>query len=605
MSTGMMSHCDTTIFSTYKHCPDCGNKLDNIPKLSNAEKIKPNALDPIKPFYPNTTTFTGLVLDTHLYTRSKTVKSGTYKDSTTETFEEAFNFITVETENGETVKLNIDGNGQAANKVHVGDAISILEPTNLTITMPAPGGISHMLNNRLADAFIVHNQDGTRYSKKNCSENFNPIKPSIVKAFANGFMVSLLTGFIAFMCIWMGPAFPDLIDLVPILDSKDAPKIALIICAITGGIGYYVHLTRAQQHFATVEAYDQVIETLMDVTYKELGYHQHSPKKSDTDAFCNSCDTRLPQHLKHCFSCGTAQQTEPLEQSINQDSLETSDLTPEPLNNATGTSIKDKRLALMKQYQCDIPEQKFEYHKFLGTTEHFLCSAEARTYRVLDRTLYAGKNTSSSTQVSYTETRNSVGGYVGTSVNSSHTTITTKVDIDGKVLVEDHDGNIEELTVYSEILGTLDAGDYLFLAHQNIQHGHQEPTNYRMIAHNITKNIRSLPYDIRDYQQNSILEQLLPYAYFVLAIFIGYNFDVINSAQYQITHFALPTFSYSLEHWGLGLLSFFTLLFMDYPITSRMNKSNSTRAWELVKPIFEMNRKMINEDVAEKLAKYK
>lgn len=646
MSTETISHCDTPIFSSFLHCPDCGDKLDNKPKISTVEQIQSTILDPIKPFYKDASLFTGIILTTHLYTRSKTVTSGNSQSKITETFEVPFNFVSIETETGEVIKINLDGNDKAVNEITVGDAITIFEPTAFYITMDAPRNLSHQLNNRLADTFIVHKQDGSRYSRKNTSELFTPTDTSFFDALGHAIAIFLGGLIIAYMFIWFGPSVPQIIDAMFVdysekmmnfalsLTAEDTRNMAWLSSIVVGVGAGYRYFLNGKKHAAKVIAYNKVIKSLRNITFKALGYHQRSIKKSNTDVFCSACDTRLPQENKHCSACGTAQQSESLIKRDSQssedseDSIEVSIQAPTPLE-IPNISIRDKRLALMKEYQFETPEELFEYHILLGKTEQITCSANARIYRVLDRSVYTEELSSGSTYTTSTDTYNRSGTLVRSS-NSSHTTINRRIDIQGKVLVEDHEGNIDEIEVHPEILSSLDAGNYLFVASQTIQHEKEKAKSYRMIAHNITKNFYIKPYDIRDYENSSIRETLTFWCYTPLSIFIGYMLPMlpntlvvlINNSSikdmlwindsgireniFQILHIIetlKPVIESTPVHWGVGILTWCILAYRHSSRGKKIDKSNHARAWEIVKPVFD-KWQTVDTDLAEKLSKY-
>ena len=262
MPEKIIYHCKSPLFGTFIHCPDCGDKLEATPKVSNPEQIQPDVLEPIKPFYPRVKTFTGVILSTHLYTRTKTVSSNSARHSTTENFEEAFNFITIKDKKDKQIKINIDGSGESANKVHVGDAITIMETMPLHITMHAPSGIKHMLNDTLADAFIVHNQDGSRYSQQNSSESFTPHPSSIFEATGAGLAFFLMAAFFAWMIVWLGPSNPGIINHMPWIENDNALNILLTLSGFIGFLRFYFHLVGAKKHEKIVAAYDKVITSL-------------------------------------------------------------------------------------------------------------------------------------------------------------------------------------------------------------------------------------------------------------------------------------------------------------------------------------------------------
>lgn len=613
-------HCSSPIFSTFKHCPDCGDALKELPKLSTAIELSPDMLSPIKSYYPKAQLFTGRVQSTHLYTRRKTINTNVGKDRSSETIEHPYSFLTLEDRDGKIKKINVDASNTAAGKIAVDDPITILEPMPLTTPLPKPSGIANMLNDDLADAFIVHSQDKGQFGRKDMSKDFSePAKVTFIDA--------LITFFVSFV-VTVLVAFIALLFFNPKEGSAAAiPVVLALVIAIFNSRSLY---SKAKKQLKRHQDYSKVLDSLLDITYEALGYEHRAPKRSDSDIFCNHCDTRISAHVSCCPFCGnknviTEHEEAPTQALTKNDSLtaetvesatsttETSSTTESSSDSPASNSIKEKRLALMSKYQVETPEESYEHERLLWPSDKLTCSSQAGLYRVLDRNLF----TESSVSVEGTDYSRKVytqsGNYVGEIDDGSYTRKVTSINIEGKVLLEDCTGDIVEKEVYPDILGTLDVGDYVFLANQQIKKGKKSSDNYRVNASNMSKGIHAWPYDLRDYDHTSFIENMLPYVWFIAAIAIGItydklisglNFHSIKQLVMEFTGYRLPSWADGADHWVIGILAFILLMVMHSLFVGRIDRGNRKRANKILKPIDDMHQAVIKDKAADQLQKY-
>ena len=603
MSVEIERHCTTPIFSKYKHCPDCGDSLESVPTIKKVEELHPHILDPIKYVFKKASCFTGVVVSTRIYVRNKTMTSKYTTQSQsadqnssrtttthTENIERAYNFLTLELDSGDVVGINIDAESESAQGISVGDAITIIEPMPLQITMPVPGSLAGTVNNRLADGFIVHKSDGSRKSRMNTSRAFDLNTSGFMGHMLSGFFTTLFVAFITFLVVWIGSNVSSVVHLFPFINTEEALASVPIIAGVCGLLAIMYSYKQAAKQAALRAAYEGVINAFLDITYDELGYDKRAPILADDDVFCQSCSARQPHGHKYCADCGAIQVTQPVDGT----------------ESVKNTTIKTKRLELMKQYQCETPEEKFDYHKFLGMTEHFSCFSKGQVYRVLDRSMYVSSSnetvTNTRTQTTQTREYYTLSNHKDSQVDIQSN---TRVDIEGQVLVEDDDGDIFEIEVPSKILATLDNGDFLFVATQEIQHGKEEANAYRMASYNITKDVSIFPYDISDYEKSSILDNVLPILYFGFGVYMGYIFEEVYKVFYQLTQYPLPRTHYYIENIVLGVVCFLVPLFIHNMLGRRVAKDNRKRALKITKPIFTLLKKIKSDDAATVFAKYK
>lgn len=600
MSSDNVLHCGKQMFASYNHCPECGDALKHKPVAKSAISLKSDVLDPLKKNYKSAKTFTGKVLKTYIYTRSKTVKNN---DGGYDTNEHPYCFLTLENEKGEVLEINVTAEGTTANEISVGDAVTILDTMPLSIPLNAPNGIKHLMNDDLADAFIVHCKNGDRFSRQDMSGAFTLKEVS----FGEGAITTIVTTILLSLAMYAALLF---------YPHPDEAIVAVPCIAFVIGLFARQRLySKAAKLKAQVEVYSAVVDELRSIRFDELGYQFSAPNKAEDDVFCGNCDERISKSVHFCTACGQKNNTNvhvAMQAAHDSTDVKPDNMQGSVINHTSSTQsaspIKDKRLSLMNKYKTAVPEAEFKYRKWLGLTETFTCSADARVLRVLDRSFYANKKT---TESHHTTTTSYYSGNTGAHIRdevSVETSRRTNVDLEGQVLVENCDGDIYEIEVHSEILGTLDVNDYLFVGYQNIEKGKNDASRYRMVQRNLTKGIRVYPYDIQDYSSSSIMENLFPYVAIAGGIYAGINFDIFYHYLYpyitQYTDYFIPRKPFELGYWGFGFASFAVICFVLSRFVSRVEKLNRKASSPLVKPVYDSENAAIDDKVAVELAKY-
>ncbi|MCL1035769.1 hypothetical protein L2750_01160 [Shewanella submarina] len=560
-----MHHCGNALYLQDKFCTQCGEGIQETRKLLTLTDLEPELLTDLSQSCPDAKVFTGRLTRSFHYKRHNTGGN----DSITYSYW----WITLESAEGEIKQISINAENKAFNSLKVGDVITLLEPTSISLTYKLNSAAKGIVtNDQLAGGVILHNDDGQVSTMTN---HYDCSKPSIVGTFFFG----LLLAFIATAIV------------AGVSDLGDGSIVMGIFISIACMVPWYnASLNNFHKCHARKESIKAAIAKILEVSKYQLGFHRVERPSQDDDIFCADCESRIQANLGYCPHCGMSQsspvnllqaQTDDeaefgtvsnMDADMSADTsvamsatadtqLQVCETEPETQTPAR-KSIREMRLEKMKEFYVS-HKQDFIYRYVLRTNEKFDGSAWCYMVQVTDRNM----NTSVS-DVTHTETiRTDYKNRYGNVVDSKYETHSYRVRdsrLNGKITVEDELGEVFEQWLPESLMSHTDVGDYLLIGYSRRERNDRY-RRYGEYYYNISKGRWEMPESIHEYGETSMWAKFIV---FLAAAGCG-------ALAYYTRQWELPA----------GLFGvFITAVFVKSWLTDKANNAN---AHELIKPIMD------------------
>lgn len=542
-----MHHCGNALYLQDKFCSQCGEGIKESRKLVPLTDIEPGLLDDLLPSCPDAKTFTGRLKSSVHYRR----RNNSGNSSVTYSYW----WITLESADGELKQISINAENKAFNSMKVGDVITLLEPTGITLTYKLDSAAKGIVtNDQLAGGVILHNDDGqvsTLTNHYDCSE------PSL-------FVTSLFGLVLAFIATVIVAGVSDLGD------SSIAVGIFISIACMVPL--YYNSVNNYHKAHARKESIKAVIAKILEVSKFQLGFHRIERPSQADDIFCGGCEQRIQADVSFCPHCGSnqfAQQNllpEPEQEFGNISAMEADADTQLQVCNASAPqarkSIREMRLDKMKEFYFT-HKRDYIYRHVLSANEKFDGSAWCYMVQVTDRNMNTSISDVTHTETVRTDYKNGYGNVVDTRYET-HSYRVRDSKLNGKITVEDELGEVFEQWLPESLMSHTDVGDYLLIGYSRRERNNRY-RRYGEYYYNISKGRWEMPESIHEYGEISGLAK----------------FIVFMAAA------GACALTYYTRQWELAA-SLFGVFMAGVIVKSWLNdKANNQSARELIKPIMD------------------
>ncbi|WP_025821747.1 hypothetical protein [Shewanella marina] len=551
-----MHHCGNTLYIKDKFCCQCGEELNGNRHITQLSELHPHLLDELAQSKPNPTLFTGQVKSTYHYKRGS--RNGNNKISY------SYWWVTLENPQGQTKQINFEAENKTFDNIKVGDVLTTLEPTNVTLTYPFENKSDRdiVTNNHLAPGVVLHQDDGQTYT---LSRTYNVDKPSFINHLSGGAIFGAIVAIILAFNTSM---------------STDGLFALAVLIAFMTALPFYLFEKNSFQKAVILKSkIKTVLETVLNVSQYQLGYHKLKRPSLADDVMCHQCDHRVHADINFCPLCGTNQRIFAITDANQTDIINcdgNTALSIEAIAPIPRKTIAEMRLDKMNEFYLS-DKGSFEYQHLLSVNEKFDGSCWCYMVQVTDR-----KFTTTVNDVIHSTTyRTEYTNRYGRVVDSTERTESHRVrdsNLSGKITVEDEEGDIFEQWLPKSLLSHTDVGDYLLIGYSRLRQG-EAKISYGEYYYNISKGRWNMPESVLSYGEISAMAKLWV---FLAAVGAGYF-------AYQTNQFTVA-------------LSAFSLFFGVVAISSwHMAKRNRKAGRKLIQPIMDMLEK-VKENKQEILA---
>ncbi|MGI2258926.1 hypothetical protein [Shewanella sp. GXUN23E] len=551
-----MHHCGNTLYLQDKFCTQCGEEIQQGRKLLGLLDIEPQLLDELSQSCPEAKTFTGRLKRSFHYQRHHTRGSNSITYS--------YWWITLESAEGEIKQISINAENSAFNNLKVGDVISLLKPTSIKLTYKLDSAAKGIVtNDQLAGGVILHNDDGQVSTLTN---HYDCSKPSLGGTIFLGLLLAIVASLI----------------VAGVSDLGDGSFVMGAFLSLACMVPWYnASLNNFHKCHARKESIKAAIANILEISKYQLGYHRLERPSQDDDIFCGGCESRIQANSDFCPHCGdrqTAQsdllppQTPTAEQAelgtiSAMDAAADSQLQvcdAEPQDQAPERkSIRQMRLDKMKEFYVS-HKQDFIYRHVLRTNKKFDGSAWCYMVQVTDRNMNTSVSDVTHTETIRTDYKNGYGHVVDTKYET-HSYRVRDSKLDGKITVEDEQGEVFEQWLPESLMTHTDVGDYLLIGYSRLDRNDRY-RRYSEYYYNISKGRWEMPESVHDYGDTSRLAKLI----------VALAAAGCCALAYYTRQWQLPAGLFGVFITGVAVKSWLT------------GKANSNNAHELIQPIMDM-----------------
>lgn len=454
-----MQHCTKPIFASDKFCEDCGKEVAVKNQRSTVEEISPDILTELKVRYPRSSIVTGMITNLYLYKRKYVTKESHLIFS--------FWYLTLVTNQGETLELSVDAETTLGANLNKGDVISLLQPTLLSLNhkLESKAFKTIINNNDYADYIVIHAQDKQYKIKGNDYDVSRQSKPIYT------FFVTCFVALFSF--ITLNYSIDTVINLT----------IAAMV--ITFIIEWTIKNNKYKKHLLDYEALSKTFDALSQISISELGYENLQRVKQDDDVICVSCQQRISIDSDYCFCCGIAQKN-----AITPPNDNVSLLTTPQDKAITATSIAEIEKSIKATYSS-LYQTPFIFNNLVSKSFTGTMNFESILGKVVSKNTSA--STSDVTTTSTTTAYNS-SGYKADSSESRHRL--RQSDLQGQIVLSTADGFLTLSLPEKQMIAT-DVGDWFLYQDCMIDTDCGKQNRFQILFYNVTK---KLHYDVPSIQ---------------------------------------------------------------------------------------------------------
>ncbi|KFZ39039.1 hypothetical protein HR45_01180 [Shewanella mangrovi] len=437
-----MQHCNQPIFSNDKFCGHCGDSVANDSlKVKGIEQVSPEVMQQLRSVYPNARVVSGKVVSTYYYKR-KFVNNNN-------NLIYGYWWIELQDENGNIEATSIEAEDEFFNSIQKGDVLTVLYPTSFTLAYRIADSDARKVvkHNNTAPCVINHLPTQQR------SIRGRELDPPARKTASIWFWLWVTISSVAYF--WL--------NLGPVEYAIGAGAIAALICYLIERKRNQTKYEAGQHRFTVLK---QSMQQLLSISREDLGYHLQQRPNQASDVICFSCNSRIPQAVNYCVSCGVDQQAQ-------RDNL---------------SSIVEQETELMREYGLKYKEA-YIHKNVMSADQHGTVAIRCFMAKVLSKEVESDVSDVSITTTSTTTTDHYYGSRYSHSTSSTSTRTDRNRDtgISGEVEMLSEDGSRITWQFSEEVLGDLDVGDWVYFSYSDVNIGDTKQYN-RECGINITKN---------------------------------------------------------------------------------------------------------------------
>jgi len=474
----MSQCCNTQLYISDSHCPECGIEVETPPTLQSVFTLDTTIGESYQGLGQS---FTGRVIDTYYYTRSNGDLSSGYL------------WITLLTDKNEQKKFSVQGESETFQNIKVGDVLSIVASEEITQHHSTSRSDRKIVTHNSSPAIIVlHKEDNSNVSSvESCLEVAGEASPSAPSCW--------IAAIISLGIIWMmynswgveptsywfmgACAFP----IICILLARSATK-----------------TDKANQ--ILVDQVEEARQKVMNIYYSALGYERYARPTSPLDTICSACDKAINHLSVFCCHCGEAQikqcATEQLATPISQINAnhaaettvisvaekeqngETSVVNNVVNINTPTQTVREHNAAIFAEYGM---QEQYEYiHKHtLSANKAHQTNTACRLVRVLDKHMGVNVNQGVQETTYTTEYKNRYGTVVDSKDETTYRAY-RDVYLEGFLIIEDKDGNINKFSSNAAILKLTNIGDLILIGESTITRA-EKTEHFLEYVYNINK----------------------------------------------------------------------------------------------------------------------
>lgn len=538
-----MHHCGNTLYVKDKFCCQCGEALIDNRHVKELSEIHPKLLDELPQAKPYPILFTGQIKSTYHYQRGHTRNGDKISYS--------YWWATLENAQGEIKQINFEAENKTFDEIKVGDVLTTLQPTNVTLTYPFEDKSDRdiVTNNQLAPGVVLHQDDGQTYT---LSSIYNADKPSILSHLIGGALFAALVMIIVAFNLSM--------------TNEELFTLGALTALITAVPTYLHNKKQYQKAVLFKNRIKAVLQTVLEISKYQLGYHKLARPSLADDVMCHQCNHRVHADINFCPLCGTNQRLFAITDANQTDIINcdgNTALSIEAIAPIARKTVAEIRLDKMNEFYLS-DKGHFEYRHLLSANEQLDGSCWCYMVQVTDRKVTTKVKDAIHTTTYRTEYTNRYGRVVHHDEHSESHRIRNS-DLTGKVTVEDEEGDIFEQWLPNSLLSHTDVGDYLLIGYSRLARN-KAKVDYGQYYYNISKDRWVMPESVHNYGEISTMAKFIV---FVAAIGAGY--------------FAYQTNQYQLAFSAFGL--FFAVIAFSSWIMARSNRKAASK---LIKPIMDV-----------------
>lgn len=485
-----MQHCKQAIYVTDNHCADCGEQLKEKRTLKTALELKPDLLTDLRKYHPKAYVITGKITSMHYYKRK-------YSDKESNLFY-GYWWLTLEDREGCVHQLSVDSEAKYLKSLVKGDVLSLIitEPYQLNHPIANNNDKKIVCNNTFAPLVVAHKTD-SQYSAIHKSVSPKDKKTAIM-------------WLLVFLGVFFGAIFGSNLKLEVVAGIAITLSVLTFIWELT-------HAKKLQKiDQARYETTKQEIDSLLHITYKQLGYDWYTRAQQKNDIFCTGCNKRISNSVEYCYWCGD-------KKVIATKSMATADSEEQVKSGDIINNVAQLELQLMQEYSFEY-SSKYTHKNVLVSNDKGTIHHECTLAKVVDKIQHVDVDHS---VTSYSNTTRTDTYQRGIFQKSEYDTTYTHYEsrsssLTGLLILETADYSILKLTVSENMLASVDVGDWYFYATSLVEMKDSQD-NYLEYAHNVTKDIVYKGESVTKY--GYVSNEILVFILFIAATICTFVFD--------------------------------------------------------------------------------
>lgn len=537
---------------------DTGIPLAEIPSVKTLGEILPETETQMKESFPDGGVYTGVVDRVFYYRRHYRHvyknRSGQFVDETVTNKTFSYFWIDLRDSAGNVHHFTVDAEDETFQNLKKGDILTAICFNCVSLKYKIEGAeaqntVSHDL---MVCAAIVHDD----------TKNIPYINPFYFPKKQSDFSFTIVAGFVGFIAGWIAE------EII----------VGLFFGAVAALAACPIDILREKKRFKESEETFNIIESIMEkllsVSRRDLGYEFPARPRHRTDVICIDCDSRISATFSYCVYCG-ANQTSPDIATANLSpdhsqktlaSIESDDVTTEmqltkasSKDTASTNSVSVIEDALLEEFTIDYEQEYTQKTRFFFD-EQAMVKVTCIMAKVLDRhnevdvshfsnringtycvDIYRNYSDGSK-EYDRSETR----GYITTTnTRSSNMNTLFVLQLEG--------GKVIHTQLPDDMSADLDVGDWFVLAESTVEFNHQ--LSNREFAINLNKNKEYPCSHFEEYSEPTLFKEWSYTFVLIMAVSFVYKRDITYWMREKLSNTGLSKLANTI-----GFDSFFPII---------------------------------------------
>ncbi|KAF7774139.1 hypothetical protein PCIT_a0538 [Pseudoalteromonas citrea] len=456
-----MEHCNTTVFVGDNFCSHCGDKVRNTTHYSTLFDILPEQKSLLEKHYESDIVFTGEVISTLLYQRKVlcNVENKSHMNSRDETY--SYWWLELKNKDGDVLTFSVSAETKGIHTIKKGDVFSVVSPywSTLNAQVDDTPANNRITNNDKPPCIIFHGRP--RQSAENCDQYLvNHIREP---KFGTLFVPETLAAWVAIMATSMS-------------FIRSPTQFIWCLSLATSGVllklihRYFTQRKIFKARMIRFKALSEFINKVAPTSAAQLGYEFEIRPIIDSDLICIGCNSTISENAIYCFQCGSHAAPNVQDTAVDEDVM------PQK------TTVSELKNALMQRYKVNYSE-KYTHRNVLRSNQVGEVEFNFMLGKVVSKDVEVTVSTKKiNTGINSYKDKNDITQY-----SSVHQTL-RKSTMHGPVQIECSDGNIHTYYFDSDMLGSINEGDWISYG-ESVATLNDETFIFREYTYNITQDI--------------------------------------------------------------------------------------------------------------------